>query len=104
MNIFKHTEGIFHIFCQSQDMADFHILQGKLEPVTLNRAVAWQIFCTSFCDTIWPTFEYCERTVETSCSVGKFFLLPKRSFQVDENFEYNNAFLLCLLSQCNHPV
>ena len=76
-------------------MADFHNLQGKLEPVTLNHAVAWQIFCASFCDTTWPTFEYCERIVETSYSAGKFFLMPKRSVQVDENFEYNNVFLLC---------
>ena len=35
MNIFKCTESVFDVYCQSKGMADFHILQGKLEPTTL---------------------------------------------------------------------
>ena len=35
MNIFKFTQGIFHIYHRSKDTADFHNLQGKLELVTL---------------------------------------------------------------------
>ena len=29
----------FNIWCQSKDMADFHILQGKLEPPTLSKRI-----------------------------------------------------------------
>ena len=29
--VFIFTEGIFFIFCQNKDMANFHFLQGKLE-------------------------------------------------------------------------
>ena len=32
VNIFKFTQEIFSIYCQSKDMADSHNLQGKLEP------------------------------------------------------------------------
>ena len=35
MNIFKFTQGIFDSYYQCKDMAGFHNLQGKLEPVTL---------------------------------------------------------------------
>ena len=30
---FKSTEENFDVYCQSKDMADFHGLQGKLEPL-----------------------------------------------------------------------
>ena len=30
---------IFDVYCPSEDMADFHILQGKLEPPTLKTVV-----------------------------------------------------------------
>ena len=35
VNIVKFTGGIFGTYCQSKDVAGFHNLQGKLEPVTL---------------------------------------------------------------------
>ena len=35
MNVFKSMEGVFDIFCRSEDMAEFLNLQGKLEPLTL---------------------------------------------------------------------
>ena len=34
MKIFKFKEGIFDIYCQSMDVADFHNLQDKLEAIT----------------------------------------------------------------------
>ena len=34
VNILKSSEGIFEIYCQSKDMADFVNLQDKLEPPT----------------------------------------------------------------------
>ena len=36
VNIFKCTEGIFDIYCQSKDMADFHNLERKTETRHLN--------------------------------------------------------------------
>ena len=36
VKIFKFIEVIFEIYCQSNDMADFLNLQGKLEHATLN--------------------------------------------------------------------
>ena len=36
VNIFKCIERFsFDLYCQSEEMADFHILQGKLEPPIL---------------------------------------------------------------------
>ena len=32
VNILKCAESFYDIYCRSRDMADFHILQGKLEP------------------------------------------------------------------------
>ena len=34
MDIFKFTQEIFEMYCESKDMADFHNLQGKIEPLT----------------------------------------------------------------------
>ena len=39
VNSFKFTEGLFDIYFHSKDMEDFHNLQGKLEPVTLNTSL-----------------------------------------------------------------
>ena len=39
LNIFKFTEGTFDIYHSNKDMADYHNLQGKLEPMTANSAV-----------------------------------------------------------------
>ena len=36
MNIFRFTQRIFDIDCQSKDIADFHYFPGKLEPLTLS--------------------------------------------------------------------
>ena len=35
VNIFKCTQGIFDIYCQSKTIADFYNLEGKLKPLTL---------------------------------------------------------------------
>ena len=35
-NLFTFIKRIFDIYCQGKDLADFHNLQCKLEPVTLN--------------------------------------------------------------------
>ena len=35
VNIFKFTEGIFYIYCQSKDMEDFLNLLDKFEPPNL---------------------------------------------------------------------
>ena len=37
VKIFKCIESFFDIYCQSKDMADFDVLQGKLEPPDLNK-------------------------------------------------------------------
>ena len=38
LNIVKFIQGIFHIFCLSEDIVDFLNLQGKLEPkAVINR-------------------------------------------------------------------
>ena len=49
MNIFKPMEGIFNIYCQSKDMADFLSLQGKLEPPDLNLLSKSLSVCSRSC-------------------------------------------------------
>ena len=34
VNVFRFTQGIFDIYCPSEDMADFLNSQGKLGPLT----------------------------------------------------------------------
>ena len=36
VDIVKFTQGIFDIYCSSEDMGDFLNLQGKLESTTLS--------------------------------------------------------------------
>ena len=50
VNIFKSIEGIFDVYGQSKDMADFHNLQGTLEARTLEILLAWYLL-----KEIWQT-------------------------------------------------
>ena len=52
MNILKLMEGIFISTVKVKDMADFHNLQGKLEPVTLTGSFRRSsVNCNAHCET-----------------------------------------------------
>ena len=83
MSILKLTEEIFYSYCQSEDMEDFHNLQGKLVPLTLSRAAkAEPIF-----PCIFPNFTVTDSTPNIitafTCIVSIFHILKDQFFERD---------------------
>ena len=113
VNIFRFTQGILYINCQSQDMADSHNLPVKLEPLNLKSidsekslGLRKPIFCTVYLFVLRfyrRNIKHCSDQMKTHCQFILFWNKVS-GLSLGKPFKFKNSYSLETDRQANVAI